>query len=263
MITQVGGIVVPGWENFPWLRHGFSSRAGGRSTVYGEHELNLGFTRDDDPATVVENRTLVLNAVAPGGARMVTVRQVHGTSVKQVHPGELDSVAEADGLMTDVESIVLGIQVADCVPVLVADVRRRVVAAFHAGWRGTAAGIVERGIGRMREAYGTDSTDLIAAIGPSIRSCCYTVGEELRSAFAERFRYSAELFTQSDGRLHLDLAEANRHQLLQAGVAAERISVLEECTACAQRDGQRKYFSHRADRGFTGRAMGLIGVARE
>ncbi len=252
---------VGGWEGFGWLRYGFSTRWGGVSTVYGGHDLNLGFTRDDDAVRVAGNRATFLGEVAPGAAGIVTVRQVHGTGVVRVEGGE-GGALEADGMMTDAEGVMVGIQVADCVPVLVADVRRRAVAALHAGWRGSAAGIVEQGIGRMREAYGSEPGDLIAAIGPSIRGCCYTVGDEVRGVFADRFGYSAELFLQREEGLCLDLAEANRRQLKDAGVPESRISVVQECTACARVEGRRKYFSHRAEKGFTGRAMGLIGIAR-
>jgi polyphenol oxidase len=129
-------ISVPMWEKYTWLRHGFSSRSGGLSTVYGGRDLNLGYTKDDDPELVAGNRRLFLDAVGGDAAgEMVTVRQVHGTAVQVVdagHAAELRTsdgraVVEADGLMTVVPGIMLAIQVADCVPVLVADVRQRVV----------------------------------------------------------------------------------------------------------------------------------------
>ena len=101
---------------------------------------------------------------------------------------------EGDGLMTDVPGVLLGVGTADCVPVLVVDVEKRVVAAFHAGWRGTVARIVERGVAMMRREYGSRVEDLVAAVGPSIGACCYTVGEEVRSEFGGQFGYAEELF---------------------------------------------------------------------
>lgn len=263
---------VASWAGFGWLRHGFSSRAGGGSLVYSKdetRELNLGFTKDDSEQTVASNRAAFLYAVAGNEAdQMVTVRQVHGTDVKLVTAGETGlrtddggGIVQADGLMTAASGVMLAIQVADCVPVLVADVRRRVVAGFHAGWRGTAAGIVEQGIARMVADLGCDPADMIGAVGPSIGACCYTVGDEVRSTFGERVRYAAELFSDRTDGMHVDLAEANRRQLVGAGLKADAVTVLGECTACARVDGRRKYFSHRAEQGFTGRAMGLIGVA--
>jgi YfiH family protein len=150
--------------------------------------------------------------------------------------------------------LTLAILVADCVPVLVADVRRRVVGAFHAGWRGTAAGIVEVGIGKMVEELGARSEDMVAAIGPSIGPCCYEVGDEVREAFG---RFGEGLFR---GR-NVDLWEANRRQLVGAGLSPERVTVMGECSACARENGKRKYFSHRAECGFTGRMMGAILIA--
>lgn len=267
------------WASYPWLRHGFSTRLGGASTIYGGaggHSLNLGWTKEDDPALVAENRRAFLRAVEGDsgdevGPQMVTLMQVHAARVwpireeDGVREGRLESaegraVLEGDGMMTDLPGVMLGIQTADCVPVLVADVERRAVAAFHAGWRGTVARIVEHGIGRMREEYGSRPEDLIAAVGPSIGACCYAVGDEVRTAFGAGFGYAEELFSGADGQIHLDLWEANRRQLLEAGVKAERITVVGECTACAVSDGERKYFSHRADHGFAGRMLSAVGV---
>jgi YfiH family protein len=260
-------VKVPGWERFGWLRHGFTTRLGGLSTAFGGTDLNLGFTGKDDRATVVANRERLVRSIAGCDAELVTVRQVHGTLVKAVKATEQGlrtedggAVVEADGLMTDVPGVILGIQVADCVPVLLVDTRRRVVAALHAGWRGTAAGMAERGVADIRREYGSGLEDLMAAVGPSIGACCYAVGDEVRRKFEVRYADGADLFTVSEGGMHLDLAEANRRQMIAAGLRAEHVSVVGECTACARVDGRRKYFSHRAEQGFTGRAMGMIGV---
>jgi YfiH family protein len=195
-------------------------------------------------------------------------------------------VLRGDALMTRQRGLLLGIQTADCVPVLIADTKTRAVAAFHAGWRGTLARIVERGVGTMRLEFGSQPKNLIAAIGPAIGACCYSVGEEVRHEFESQFAYAPELFSEvydSDPvrdkypmlfltarapghsnigpQIHLDLHEANRRQLLDAGVKAKAITVVGECTACARlRDGRRKYFSHRAEHGFTGRMLSAIGV---
>jgi polyphenol oxidase len=266
---RVEVVRVPGWARYGWLRHGFSTRVGGVSAVYGGRTLNLGFTKEDDPAAVRENRRLFMEAVAGSEAGpLVTVRQVHGTRVKVVAAGETGletedgrAVVEADGLMTAAAGVLLGIQVADCVPVLVADVKQRVVAAFHAGWRGTVAGIVEQGIGTMREEFGSSVEDLVGAVGPSIGGCCYAVGDEVRGEFGRAFGDASSLFEDRGGEMFLDLAEANRRQMVGAGLRADAVTVLGECTGCGRlADGGRKYFSHRVERGVTGRAMGMIGV---
>ena len=267
-------VQVAVWNRYGWLRHGFSTRGGGVSTVYnpggGGGELNLGWTKDDSQEAVEENRRRLVQGAGKGAdLKLVTVRQVHGVGVQGVRDGEevfagrLETstgraVLEGDGLMTGLAGVLLGIQTADCVPVLVVDVKRRVVAAFHAGWRGTVAGIVEQGVEAMGREYGSRGEDLVAAVGPSIGACCYEVGEEVRGEFGRSFGYAEELFAGDK----LDLWEANRRQLVAAGVAAEKITVVGECTGCARnvKDGRRRYFSHRMEHGVTGRMLSLVGV---
>lgn len=223
---------------------------------------------------------------------MATLRQTHTGVVLIIEAGdspletpEGKAVLRGDAVMTDVPGLVLGVQVADCVPVLVVDPRRRAVAAFHAGWRGTLKRIVERGVGRMRLRYGSRPEDLVAVVGPSIGACCYSVGEEVRHEFESQFAYGDLLFREvfdlepikqkypmlflsarAPGhsnlgpQIHLDLWEANRRQLLEAGVMAEKIEIISECTACTRVGGELKYFSHRCESGFTGRMMAAIGI---
>ncbi|GAC1418586.1 MAG: peptidoglycan editing factor PgeF [Acidobacteriaceae bacterium] len=301
-------IRAAGLERFAWLRHGFSTRSGGISSVYGGRTLNLGWTREDDAENVVENRQRFARAVAAEGRKALTpplvgLRQIHSGVVRVIErdsDGALKAegssvvltgtdgrpVLKGDGLLTDVPGALLAVGVADCVPVLVADVKRKAVAAFHAGWRGTLARIVERGIGRMRLRYGSRPEDLVAVVGPSIGSCCYSVGEEVRFDFESQFAYAPSLFSEvydSDPvrdkypllfltarapghsnigpQLHLDLWEANRRQLLDAGLKPSRVTVVGECTSCRRAGSQRKYFSHRGESGFAGRGLGVIGIS--
>jgi len=188
---------------------------------------------------------------------------------------------KADGLMTDEPGLLLGIQTADCIPVLVADRKRRAVAAFHAGWRGTVKRIVEGGVGRMRLEFGSRPEDLIAAIGPGIGPCCYAVGEETLAEFESQFAYARELFREVDDadevrrkypmlfltqrapghspigpNLHLDLVEANRRQLLTAGLKPQAIHSVGGCTQCHR----ELFFSHRGSQGRAGRMMSVIGI---
>lgn len=263
---------VTGWEKFAWLRAGFSTRQGGASAAYGDGEQNLGWTPEDDAPVVAENRRRFVAAVwGSGAAELVTVRQVHGGAVRLVERGsgplataEGRAVLEGDGLITREEEMALGIQTADCVPILVADTRLRAVGAFHAGWRGTLQGIAALGVEAMRRDFGSRAGDLVAAVGPAIGPCCFAVGEEVRSQFERRYGDVGDLFPVRDGgQIFLDLWEANRRQLVEAGVRAEAISVVGECTSCTRLgDGRRRYFSHRAERGVTGRMMSVIGVAR-
>jgi hypothetical protein len=183
--------------------------------------------------------------------------------------------------MTSQPGLLLGIQTADCIPVLVADRRRKAVAAFHAGWRGTVRRIVENGIGRMRLEFGSQPEDLVAAIGPGVGQCCYGVGEEVFSEFESQFTYGSELFRKVDSSdpvlarypmmfltqrapghsslgpaLHLDLVEANRRQLLAAGLQPGAIQSVGACTNCHP----ELFFSHRGSRGRCGRMMSVIGI---
>ena len=141
---------IPKWQKYEWLRHGFSTRAGGTSSVYGGSTLNLGWTKEDDPASVIENRRRFLEAIQSGSRpfALVALRQVHSGIVRfvkeedgatdgKLQTAEGKAVIEGDGLVTDLPGVLLAVGTADCVPVLVIDVAKRVVAAFHAGWRGT------------------------------------------------------------------------------------------------------------------------------
>lgn len=279
-------LTVPGWEKYEWLWHGFTTRQGGVSTAYAVEgapgELNLGFTADDTRKNVEENRRLIAKALT--GSRKTplrTVRQFH-SSLLAVGPNcESPRPLKADGAITTEQGSLLAILTADCIPVIVADKRRHVVAAFHAGWRGTVKRIVELGVGRMRLEFGSDPKDLIAAIGPGVGACCYAVGEEVHSEFESQFAYAAELFHEvynSDPirkrypmlfltqrapghsdigpSTHLDLVEANRRQLLAAGIKPKAIQVLGGCTSC----DHELFFSHRSSQGRAGRMMSLIGL---
>jgi YfiH family protein len=275
-MTETRLVTIPEWRQFSWLYHGFSTRLGGVSDVYGGTSLNLGWTKEDAPEAVRQNRRILVEAVTgkpPSGVILVTVRQVHSSTIHRVEaPGprletaEGKAVLEGDGLITDNPGVLLGAGTADCVPVLLADPEHRAVGAFHAGWRGTAARIVEQGVERMRKEFGTRPEDLLAAVGPSIGACCYTVGQDVREQFAEQFTYSENLFRslppeEGKARFKIDLWEANRRQLLDAGLQAGKISVVGECTACTfEPSGEPRYFSHRAQAGRTGRMLNVIGI---
>ncbi len=277
-----GFLQIPGWDWFPWLRAGFSTRQGGDSQAYGPNEQNLGWTAEDDPAVIARNRAAFFAAIANNASiEPVTLQQIHGCAVRDMdrEPGPLMSpegkaLLQGDGMMTGTPGRMLGILTADCVPVLVADPQNHAVAAFHAGWRGTLARIVEGGISAMAARFGSDPSELLAAIGPSIGSCCFAVGGEVRTQFLSAFSYGAELFNEvpahvasssaEDIDIHLDLTQANQRQLLAAGLPGENISLLSECTACTRlEDGRRKYFSHRSERGVTGRMMSAIAIVTD
>jgi YfiH family protein len=281
-------LAVPAWEKMNWLWHGFSTRRGGLSRAYcaddAPRELNLGFTDEDDRDTVAQNRRLFIEAVSGDASTpLVDVRQIHSNLVLLASAADASRKRprEADGLMTDEPGLLLGVRTADCIPILVADRKRRAVAAFHAGWRGTVQRIVESGIGRMRLLFGSRPEDLVAAIGPGIGPCCYAVGEEVLSSFESQFAYARELFREvydsntvrikypmlfmtqrAPGHspigpsLHLNLIEANRRQLLAAGLKPRAIHLIGGCTSCQP----ELFFSHRASQGQAGRMMSVIGI---
>jgi hypothetical protein len=268
---------VEAWKQYDWLLHGFSTREGGVSQVYGGSTLNLGWTKEDNAASVAENRSRFLTAVCHqrNPSVLVGIKQIHSNIVRVVkkqdgalqgrlQTAEGKAVLEGDGLITDLPGVLLGVGTADCVPVLVVDVSKRVVAAFHAGWRGTVSRIVELGVAKMQEEYGSRPSDMVATIGPSIGPCCYTVGEEVRSEFGRQFEYVNELFTRSTdlGQIQLNLWEANRRQLLDAGLAQDSIVTVGDCTACTRTPGGAlRYFSHRAEHGNAGRMLNVVGIA--
>ena len=268
----------------PELVHAFSTRRGGVSRVYGGNALNLGFTQHDSRKAVERNRELFLRGLGLGNGRkpwpIVTLRQIHSDLIHCVECLP-EQIPVGDGLITDVPGLLLAVQTADCLPVIVADRKGRAVGVFHAGWRGTVKRIVEKGVGEMRRHFGSNPQNLVAAIGPGIHGCCYEVGEEVRSKFETQFAYAAELFREvkeSDPvrekypllfltsrapghsalpvKLFLDLVEANRRQLVDAGVAAKNIEASALCTSCRP----ELLFSFRADKGVTGRMMGVIGT---
>jgi len=272
----VGVLVVPAWSGLDWLWHGFSTHWGGVSRVYlpeglrdcaeqdrrdqdcvGLGQLNLGFTAADTAENVCENRLRFIEAVSGSRATPLrTLRQVHSCISVAADTVVPAAIPEADGIMTAQCGLLIGVQTADCIPVLVVDPERRAVGAFHAGWRGTVARIVELGVGRMERNFGSKPAQLMAAIGSGIGACCYTVGGEVRSRFEANFSYAEELFTRSENDLRLDLVEANRRQLLAAGLAAGSIAVVGGCTSCQP----ELFFSHRASGGHAGRMMAVIGI---
>jgi YfiH family protein len=283
-------------EKIPWLVHGFSTRRGGFSRAYGKAELNLGFTKDDPRATVERNRAAFLAALEPARGRqnknahdwkLITLRQIHSDIIHHVPPHQVASDPNApltgDGLVTATPGLLLGIQTADCLPIILVDAKRRAVGVFHAGWRGTVKRIVEKGAGEMHRWFGTRPEEIKAAIGPGIGGCCYEVGEEVRARFESQFSYAAKLFHEvkdSDPvrekypllflsarapghgelppKIFLDLAEANRRQLLSVGVPAKSIETAPMCTTCHT----DLLFSYRAEKGKTGRMMAVAGIRR-
>jgi YfiH family protein len=285
----------------PWLLHAFSTRRGGvsRGTVSG---LNLGFVAADRRRNVLENRRRFLTRLGAGDFSLATLRQVHSTHIFQVAREKsgalaffaagspvpqpsLQGVPVGDALLTDQEGIVLSVRTADCLPVLLVDPLQRAVAAVHAGWRGGLQHIVEKAVGVVHAAFGSNPRRMLAAVGPGIRACCYEVGEEVVAAYCGRFTHPEQFFRpltahQSSRPLAdhfpllflsphppghapppgpaacLDLAAVVETQLRDAGLPARNIAVCDYCTSCRT----DLFFSHRKEGGRTGRMMAVVGI---
>ena len=229
-------------------RAAFSTRRGGVSEgPFGS--LNLGLLTGDQPARVRENRLLLAAAVGRDSRSILMGRQVHGTNiqVRDAAAPEGAPLREADAQVTPSAQLTPLVLVADCVPVAIA--APGVVAAVHCGWRGTAGGIVERVLRAMGDP---DPEHVHAALGPGIGACCYVVGDEVRDAFAAR-GHDEDVLTGD----RLDLSLALRRELERLGLAAGRIHDCGLCTSC----NSELFFSHRRDRGVTGRQAGLAWLA--
>lgn len=243
-------------EGFP---NAFSTRGGGVSP-FPENSLNLAGFDEDSAENIRENRRRFLRLLG-GVWALAACWQVHGREVRVVRDASDPRSDEerCDALATNLPGVLLGVKTADCVPLLLADPRRGACAAVHAGWRGTLAGVAVRALERMREEFGTDPSDVRAAIGPAARACCYEVGPEVVGAFREKFPRAEAFFTPTrDGRALADIQLANREQLVEAGVPPGRIHTLPLCTICRP----ELFFSYRREKrlyGKTGRLLSVIG----
>jgi len=220
---------VPEWgSRFPWLRAGTTRRIVGRDGVPPLHDM------------------LVLTAGSPWRT-VVRSRQVHGplTRIHADAPSGLQVVGEGDGHATRDAGVLLTVTIADCVPVFIADPDARAVGLLHAGWRGTAAGVVESGIGALERAFGSRPDDMAVHLGPAICGQCYEVGPEV-------FRALGEPMAATPGSI--DLRRVVRRRAARCGVRDERMTVSGDCTLC----GDGGYFSHR--RGDAGRQRAYIGI---
>ena len=200
------------FDQFPWQRHAFGTRSA-NPTVH------------------------------------VTLRQIHSDIIRNAR-GLEDRKVEGDALVTDEIGRAIGVRTADCVPILLLDRGKRAVSAVHAGWRGTAAGIVSRAIRTLQAEFGTELDDIFAAIGPCIRQCCYQVGPEVAERFADSFT------TQSSepGKWQLDVAAANVAQMIETGISPHRIFDFGACTVCRAEE----FFSFRREPDDPGRMISSI-----
>jgi hypothetical protein len=243
----------------------FSTRGGGTSPM-PQDALNLAGFDEDEAENIYENRRRFLN-LFEGEWALASCWQKHSADVRLVNNVDdtrqpekaLGETVYCDALTTLAPRILLGVKTADCVPLLLADTRTGACAAVHAGWRGTLSSIVTRTLERMAEEFGTQPADVSAAIGPAARACCYEVGDEVISAFKEKFPGAGNLFEATrDRHALIDLHRANREQLSAAGVPSGQIYTAPLCTMCRT----DLFFSYRREKrthGRVGRLMSVIG----
>jgi len=262
---NVNGVVFRTADRFSaagGVIHGFSTRYGGVSEGFLS-SMNLGTTRGDTPANVVENYRRYTAALGAKLENMAMTRQVHGTYIHTVEPVDckadpyLPERYDSDGLITNLPGVPLVIFSADCLPVLLYDPVKKVICAVHAGWRGTVAGIAPKGVEKMAADYGCDPANILAAIGPGISKCHFEthsdVPDAVRGILTEEEAASC-IVDHGTGKYHVDLKRVNSLLLQKAGVREENITVDPECTACKT----EKYWSHRMVGGQRGSQVALI-----
>jgi YfiH family protein len=246
---------VPQWQNYSGLLHGFTGRQGGKS-VGTYSGLNTSYRVGDDPEVVSQNVCDVKLAAGIHDGRVVTMRQVHGDNVLEVSDKKLKEAGEADGMITGERDIFLAVLTADCVPILIVAPEKKIVAAVHAGWRGTLAGIAEKAVRLLESRYDVAAADLEAALGPSIGACCYEVKENVSGPLMKKWgRLTTPSIRVRESKTYIDLRRLNRDILRAAGIPGTQLHQIGPCTSCATEE----FFSYRRAGGETGRQMSLIG----
>ena len=247
--------------------HGFSTRQGGVSTLEHTSSLNLAFRRGDDEETVLKNLALFSTAVGIDDKKVVSLHQVHSARVREVTNADAGlgyfrpTDESADGYITTESGLPVGVKNADCTPVLFAWVRdgeTKAVAAVHAGWRGTLSEISLEAVGKLTEK-GAQKSEIFAAIGPSIGTCCYEVERDFYDEFEKKYgeefcrRFIPESI-KKDGKYFADVAKMNHWQLERAGIPEKNIDLCPFCTSCEE----EMFYSHRKSRGVRGTMLSVI-----
>jgi YfiH family protein len=237
------------FQNLPQLIAAQSTRHGGVSPAPYQ-SLNLGKNTADAAENVSENKRRFCADLGFAPEQLAWSTQVHGAEIRLV---EAPSGATGfDALITQTPGVVLGVSVADCTPVLVYDTKNRAVAAIHAGWRGAAAGIVEKTLAAMAQHFGTEGAHCLAYVGTCIDDCSFEVGDAVAAEFAEAYKR----FDPGRGKYFVDLKRVCAGQLLDFGLSAGQLELSPFSTVLDNAD----YFSHRKEGGVTGRGLAVIGV---
>ncbi len=263
-VDGVGFLTFPSLSKLNFVNHAFSTRIGGVST--GEFKsMNLNFKRGDNPENVTENYKIFCRAAGFDYESLISSSQDHNTTVRCVTQADCGigiyrehDMPSVDALITNEPNVTLVTHYADCTPLLFADPEKKVIALAHAGWRGTVAKIGEITVETMCEQYGCDPSDIIAVIGPAIGGCCYEVDTPVYEQFASFTELKPAYFTKSlgYGKYKIDLKEANRRMLMEAGLLSINISVSDVCTQC----NSGLLYSHRASGGKRGGLVAMMSI---
>ena len=243
------------FQKFPTLLHAVSKKS-----THFPHAFSLALHTGEESKSIIKNRqTLgehlqsdqVLNFIVANQTHSDHIEVIKDNHTKGWHTAE-DAIKDCDALITNVPHVVLSILTADCVPILLFDPKKKVIAAIHAGWKGTQAHIASKTVEKMKEAFQCNEKDIIAGIAPSIGRCCYEVGKDV----AQHFFDTPKGFTRIGEKYMLDLPYINKQQLINVGLLEKHIEMSNICTACKVED----FFSYRKEKGCTGRFMSMIGL---
>jgi|LSQX01.1.fsa_nt_gb YfiH family protein len=236
------------------VKHGFTTKKGGKSEGHLS-SLNIGISRGDLKEHVAENYRILAESIGFEPDNVALTRQVHGKEVRIVNRGgafDEDVKGPCDALITNVEGIALFVFTADCVPILLYDPTARCIGAVHAGWRGTANGVLRETIEMMKDEYGSEPSNICAAIGPSIGGCCFEVDFEVYSRLRDVYPNINCCTDKRGEKYYPDLKELNKAMLLKCGLKEDNISTVQLCTKCEE----NLFWSHRRD----GEKRGLQGA---
>ena len=245
------------FKKYPSLLHAVTTKSNDFP-----HTFSLALHTGERAENIVANRDILSKTLQnQEELHFIVANQTHSDHIKVIREKETkgwdrleDAIEDCDALISNVEGVVLNILTADCVPILLYDKEKNVVAAVHAGWKGTKAEIVSKTVYKMREVFGCDPEDIIAGIAPSIGRCCYEVGSDV----AQHFFDTPEGFTTVGDKYMLDLPFINKQQLLDAGLKEKYIEMSHVCTACEV----EQFFSYRKEQGCSGRFMSMIGMKK-
>lgn len=261
-VQEVGGLSLifsPLLSKETALTHAFTTRHGGTSeTPLNWFNLGRHWNTDESKTDALKNRERLCGALGLDANRLTVPSQQHTSNIFVLEKGlQIGlSLPELDAVATDrVEDPIL-LHFADCVPVMIFDRHINALCVLHAGWRGTAGGIVTKGVQLLVERYGSKPSNIVAAVGPAIGSCCYETGDDVAQSLAATVKDASALIRTSKGKPHPDLKAINAMQLMEAGV--DKVDVSAWCTSCHP----EVFYSHRQSGGQTGR-QGAIACLRQ